>query len=168
MTRILGIDPGSVITGIGIVDSRSGQVVHVHHQAIKTGSGSFPERLKVIFEEISGIIHTHQPDTVAVESVFVSKNADSALKLGQARGAAICAAVAMNRDVAEYTPRHVKQAIVGRGSAEKQQIQHMIGLLLSIKDAIQSDAADALGVAVCHAHHLQTGEKMARNARGWA
>lgn len=160
MTRILGIDPGSVITGVGIVDCSQTAVEHVHHTCIKTGKGDFPDRLRVIFEQLTALIQEYQPDEIAVESVFVSKNADSALKLGQARGAAICAAVAMQKAVFEYTPRHVKQAVVGRGSAEKQQVQHMIGILLNLRGPIQNDAADALGIAVCRSHHRQTESRL--------
>jgi crossover junction endodeoxyribonuclease RuvC len=163
VTRIFGIDPGSVRTGVGIVDLDRTATRHVHHQVIETGGGELPARLKVIFEALSELIHEYQPNEIAVETVFMRNNADSALKLGQARGAAICAAVAMNRIVAEYGPRQIKQAVVGRGAAEKQQVQHMIGVLLGLDGTIQEDAADALGVAVCHAHHLQTGQRVAFN-----
>lgn len=154
--RVLGIDPGSVRTGTGIVDVHGQRTAHVHHAVVAAGSGPFPERLRSIFEALRALIDRFQPDEVAVESVFMSRNADSALKLGQARGAAICAAVAMGLPVAEYAPSQVKQAIVGRGGAEKRQLQHMIGVLLAIDPGLPEDAADALGVAVCHAHHLQT------------
>ena len=163
---ILGIDPGSVRTGVGIVSSDRQTTRHVHHEVVAVGNGAFPERLKVIFEAVSALIHEYQPDEVAIESVFLSRNPDSALKLGQARGAAICAAVAMNRPVAEYAPSKIKQAIVGRGAADKRQMQHMIGVLLGIDADLPEDAADALGVAVCHAHHRQTENRIDLNAAG--
>ncbi|MEM9300598.1 MAG: crossover junction endodeoxyribonuclease RuvC [Pseudomonadota bacterium] len=163
VTRIFGIDPGSVRTGIGIVELDRITTRHLHHTVIETGGGELPARLKVIFDAVSELIHEYQPDEVAVETVFMRNNADSALKLGQARGAAICAAMAMSRSVAEYGPRQVKQAIVGRGVAEKQQVQHMIGVLLGIDGRIPEDAADALGIAVTHAHHLQTAQRLDAN-----
>lgn len=161
MLRLLGIDPGSIATGLGIVDVTARECRYVHHEVVRAGRGEFPQRLKLIFDGVMQAIREYQPDGVAVESVFVNKNPDSALKLGQARGAAICAAVAMEMPVAEYSPREIKLAVVGRGGAEKQQVQHMIGVLLSLREAIPSDAADALGVAICHAHHLQTRSRMA-------
>ena len=167
MTRILGIDPGSVITGLGFIDAGANQTQHVHHDIIRVGKGAFPERLRIIFEGVSAAIHEYQPQEVAIESVFVSKNPDSALKLGQARGAAICAAVSMNLPVAEYAPRQVKKAVVGRGAADKTQIQHMVAILLRIDNNIQADAADALGVALTHAHHRQTAERLGTAIGAW-
>lgn len=164
-TRILGIDPGSVITGVGVVDLGPQGPVHVHHHAIRAGNGDFPGRLKLIFEGLSALIQEFQPTHVAVEQVFVSRNPDSALKLGQARGAAICAAVAMNCPVAEYAPRAIKQALVGRGGADKRQLQHMVAILLRIGADLQADAADALGVAICHAHHLETARRLGTSRR---
>lgn len=161
MTRILGIDPGSVVTGIGIIDSGAGSIRHVHHATIPVGGEAFPLRLRAIFDRITEAIQEYRPDEVAIEQVFVSRNPASALKLGQARGAAICAALAMQCEVAEYSARAVKQAIVGRGGADKRQIQHMVGVLLGVSAAIQADAADALGIAICHAHHRETRERMA-------
>ncbi len=161
MTRILGIDPGSVTTGIGVIDAEGTRLIHVFHDNLKVGRDHFPDRLKLIFEQVTALIETYRPDEVAVEDVFVSKSAQAALKLGQARGAAICAAVALSKPVAEYAPRLVKQAVVGKGSAEKEQLQHMIGVLLNLRGKIQADAADALGVAVCHAHHRNTANRLA-------
>ncbi len=160
MVRILGIDPGSVTTGVGIVDVEGNRLVHVHHINIKVGRDHFPDRLRAIFDEVTALIEAYRPDEVAVEDVFVSKSAQAALKLGQARGAAICAAVAQNKPVAEYAPRLVKQAVVGKGNAEKQQVQHMIGVLLNLSGKLQADAADALGVAVCHAHHRRVNQRL--------
>ncbi len=117
----------------------------------------FTERLGTIFRELTRIIHEYQPQTMAIENVFVSNNPASALKLGQARGAAICAGVIAGLPVAEYSPKEIKQATVGKGGAEKAQVQHMVKLLLSLQGRLQADAADALAVALCHAHasHLQ-------------
>ena len=158
--RILGIDPGSRFTGFGIIEVDGGRVLSIHQGVIKTGSGEFPERLGIIFSGISDLIDEFRPDEVAVETVFVSKNASSALKLGQARGAAVCAAIAKDLPVAEYSPRSVKQAIVGRGGADKVQVQHMVTVLLQLKEKLAEDAADALAVALCHQHTKQTTERM--------
>ncbi|VAW36962.1 Crossover junction endodeoxyribonuclease RuvC [hydrothermal vent metagenome] len=156
ITRILGIDPGSRITGIGIIDTDGRNNKVVHFQPVKCGDGDFPDRLKIIFTDITTIIHKYQPDEVAIETVFMAKNASSALKLGQARGAAICAAVAMDLPVYEYAPKAIKQAVVGKGAAEKTQVQYMVALLLNIKDKIPADAADALAVSICHANSRWT------------
>lgn len=155
MTRILGIDPGSVRTGVGIVDSDStGRASHVFHVALNIGDAeSFPLRLKRILDELGALIERYHPDEVAIERVFMAKNPDSALKLGQARGAAICAAVLRSLPVHEYAPMQIKQAVVGRGVAEKTQVQHMVGVLLGLQGApLQADAADALAIAITHAH----------------
>jgi len=152
MTRIIGIDPGSRITGYGIIDFSQRQSRYVTSGCIKTASADLPGRLKVIFEGVSEIIEAFQPQEFAIESVFMSKNANSALKLGQARGAAICAGVCVDLPVAEYTPRQIKQAVVGYGAAEKSQVQHMVCRLLNIQGSIQEDAADALATAICHSH----------------
>ena len=158
--RILGIDPGSRFTGFGIIEVNGDQVSAVHHGVIRTGGGEFPQRLGIIFQGILDLISEYAPDQVAVENVFVSKNAGSALKLGQARGAAVCAAISRELPVAEYSPRSVKQAIVGRGSADKIQVQHMITVLLQLGETPQEDAADALAVALCHQHTQQTTNRM--------
>lgn len=150
--RILGIDPGSRTTGIGIIDSDSRTHKLVHFQPIKCGIGDFPQRLKIIFVEITRLIHKYHPDEVSVETVFLAKNANSALKLGQARGAAICAAVAMDLPVYEYAPKAIKQAVVGKGAAKKDQVQYMVSLLLNHREPIQEDAADALAAAICHSN----------------
>ena len=162
--RILGIDPGSRFTGYGIIEVQGDSTVCVVHGVIKTcgktGDGEFPERLGIIFSGIRKLIEDHHPGQAAVESVFVSRNPNSALKLGQARGAAICAAVEQGLTVSEYSPRSVKQAIVGRGSADKEQVKHMISMLLHVKEALAEDAADALAVALCHYHTQQTVQRM--------
>jgi len=158
--RILGIDPGSRITGYGIIDVNGDQATLVGHGVIRTGAGEFTERLGVIFSELRALIEQYRPSEAAVESVFVSHNAASALKLGQARGAAVCAAISQGLAVAEYSPRSVKQAIVGRGGADKVQVQHMVSVLLQLQDTPAEDAADALAVALCHQHTQQTVTRM--------
>ena len=158
--RILGIDPGSRATGFGIIEVNGDRVTALRHGVIRTGGGEFPQRLGIIFQGILDLIADHSPDQVAVENVFVSRNAASALKLGQARGAAVCAAISCNLPVAEYSPRSVKQAIVGRGGADKVQVQHMITVLLNLQQAPEEDAADALAVALCHQHTQQTADRM--------
>jgi len=152
--RILGVDPGSRITGFGIIDAQGNRLRHIAHGCIKTGKGELPERLHQLFTGLSNVITEHQPDESAMEDVFMAKNAASALKLGQARGALIAACTHAGLPVQTYSPTATKQAVVGFGRAEKQQMQHMVKLMLGLHDVIQEDAADALGVAICHAHHL--------------
>lgn len=159
--RILGIDPGSVITGYGIIENRGRQLVHVHSGRIQAGRGAFPERLWRIHSGIAELVSSYQPDEVAVEKVFVSRNVDSALKLGQARGAAICGAFGPDLPVAEYAAGEIKQAVVGGGRAAKEQVQHMVAMLLSLRGRLQEDQADALAVAICHAHMRASRLKMA-------
>jgi len=159
--RILGIDPGSRRTGVGIIDVENDQARLVHHGVIAAGSGDFPERLGIIFNGIRDLVQEYAPTLAAVETVFVSHNASSAIKLGQARGAAICAVIDGGLEVAEYAPRSIKQAIVGRGAADKQQVQHMVRILLSLQETPPEDAADALAVALCHHHTRGTLERMA-------
>lgn len=153
-TRIIGIDPGSRCTGYGVIDSDGLRHQYVSSGFIKIKGDELPERLGSIFNEISGIISQWQPQTMGVEQVFVNKNVDSALKLGQARGAAICAGINAQLDVGEYTPRAIKKAVVGNGSADKQQIQQMMKILLKLDFLPQSDEADGLAIALCHASHM--------------
>jgi crossover junction endodeoxyribonuclease RuvC len=149
--RVLGIDPGSRITGYGIVDQNGNKLVHVDNGAIFTDKAAdFPGRLKKIFDGLSEVIAQYRPDEVAIENIFFSTNVQSALKLGQARGAAIVAAVNAGLPVAEYSALQVKQAVVGRGRAEKGQVQKMLKALLGLPETAQADASDALAVAVCH------------------
>ncbi len=166
--RILGIDPGSQITGFGIIDVDGPRCRHVHSGHIKVDGEALPEKLGIIFEGVRALVGEWQPQEVAIERVFMARNADSALKLGQARGAAICAAVGAVPAIAEYSPREVKQAIVGKGSATKEQIQHMVRVLLKLTASLQPDQADALAIALCHSHLRQTLAKIpgARAARG--
>ena len=152
MIRILGIDPGSIITGYGIIDSDGNHSTYITHGSIHLDTGEPLGKLRTIFERISDLIREYAPEEVAVEKVFMHKNADSALKLGQARGAAITACAVLNVKIFEYTANQVKQATVGKGHAAKQQVQHMIKILLCLKEIPQTDAADALAVALCHGH----------------
>ncbi len=152
MTRILGIDPGSRITGYGVIDVGGARLLHVASGCIRVQEGDLAARLAEIFEAVRRIVDTYEPQEVAVERVFMHRNADSALKLGQARGAAICAASRGAVSVAEYSAREVKQAVVGTGAAAKSQVQQMVRHLLGLREAPQSDAADALAVALCHGH----------------
>jgi crossover junction endodeoxyribonuclease RuvC len=150
--RILGLDPGSRRTGFGVIECRGPDYKHVAHGCIVVAGLELAERLRRIFEVLQGLITEHGPGEIAVERVFVNRNVESALKLGQARGAALCA-VPFGVPVFEYAPRAIKLAIVGSGAAEKVQVAHMIRTLLQLKDEkISPDAADALAIAVCHAH----------------
>lgn len=162
MTRILGIDPGSQRTGVGIIDvDAGGRVSHVHHAPlVLLGEGDFAQRLKRLLHGLAELIELHRPDEVAIEQVFVGKSADSALKLGQARGAAICAVVLRDLPVHEYGPKQIKLALVGKGGADKVQVQHMVGLMLNLKGKLQPDAADALAVAITHAHTRASATRM--------
>ena len=155
--RLMGIDPGSRITGYGIVDMDGSRGRHVASGCIQTASNRpLPERLKTIFEELTTVIQSWQPTEVAVEQVFMHRNPDSALKLGQARGAALCAVVLAGLPLSEYAPRAIKQAVVGTGAADKSQVQRMVSLLLNLSTLPSTDAADALAVALCHGHTRQT------------
>lgn len=150
--RILGIDPGSRFTGYGIIDYQNNKPKYVASGAIATRGDDFPERLGQIFHNLREVILEFQPEKAAIEDVFMAKNAMSALKLGQARGAAIAAMVDQGMPVAEYAARLVKQAVVGRGSATKEQVAQMVGYILQLTPTPKGDAADALAVAICHAH----------------
>ncbi len=152
MTRILGIDPGSVKTGYGIIESNGQQSRYVHSGFIKLSADNLPGKLGEIFYVLSEVIGDFQPQDMAIEQVFVSKNASSALKLGHARGAAITAGVHVQLNIFEYSARAVKKSTVGYGAATKEQIQHMVLRLLNIRKVLQEDEADALAVALCHAH----------------
>lgn len=150
---ILGIDPGSRITGYGIIRKEGNRLVHIDNGAIVTDkSADFPGKLKQIFDELSAVIVSFTPDAVAIEDIFFATNVQSALKLGQARGAAIVAGVNAGLPVAEYSALQVKQAVVGHGKAAKEQVQQMVKVLLGLKEIAQADASDALAVAICHAN----------------
>jgi crossover junction endodeoxyribonuclease RuvC len=170
--RVLGIDPGSRITGYGIVDQQGNRLIHVDNGAIFTDKATdFAGRLKRIFDGLTEVIAEYHPDQVAVENIFFSTNVQSALKLGQARGAAIVAAVHAGLPVAEYTALQVKQAVVGQGRAEKGQVQKMLKVLLGLPEIAQEDASDALAVAVCHinSHELlqKAGPAISKRKTSW-
>ncbi len=152
MIRVLGIDPGSVKTGFGIIDSNGQQSRFVHSGYLKLPSDTLASKLGQIFSQLTEIIAQYQPQHMAIEQVFLSKNAASALKLGHARGAAMTAGVQANLEIFEYSAKAVKQSTVGYGAASKEQIQHMILRLLNTRKVLQADEADALAVALCHAH----------------
>ncbi len=173
--RILGIDPGSQRTGVGIIDvDEDGRSRHVFHTALNLlGHEHFASRLKQLFDELGAIVVQYAPQEAAIERVFMAKNPDSALKLGQARGAAICAVVHHGLGVTEYAAREVKQAVVGTGAGDKTQVQHMVGILLNLPGRLQADAADALAIALTHAHtrssvlRLGVGAARGRRSSSW-
>lgn len=153
--RILGIDPGSRITGYGIIEKNGHHLGYVTCGTIRTLSEKdFSRRLLVIFDGLTDVMELHKPDVAAVEDLFVSQNPRSALKLGQARGTAVVAAMKQGLSAYDYTPRMVKQAVAGYGQASKEQVQHMVQALLELSGAPSSDASDALAVAICHANHM--------------
>lgn len=151
-TIILGIDPGTRTTGYGLISTTGNRHTFLECGCIKTTGDEMASRLHQIYQGLCDVINTYQPDEASIEQVFMKKNVNSALKLGQARGAAFVALANQGISVAEYSARHVKQAIVGYGGAEKQQVQHMIKVLLNLEKTPQSDAADALAIALCHAN----------------
>jgi crossover junction endodeoxyribonuclease RuvC len=149
--RILGLDPGSLRTGFGVIDCEGDALTIVAQGCITTAGGPLANRLRLIHARVAQLIEHHVPQEVAIERVFIAKNADSALKLGQARGAAL-AAVPSTLPVHEYAPRAVKLAVVGVGGAEKTQVAHMVKQLLRLDLRLGADAADALAIAICHAN----------------
>ncbi|MBK4713789.1 MULTISPECIES: crossover junction endodeoxyribonuclease RuvC [Tenebrionibacter/Tenebrionicola group] len=155
MAIILGIDPGSRITGYGVIRQSGRQLAYLGSGCIRTKVDDLPSRLRLIYAGICELIAQFQPDVFAIEQVFMAKNADSALKLGQARGAAIVAAVNGGLPVFEYAARQVKQTVVGNGGADKSQVQHMVRNLLKLPANPQADAADALAIAITHCHVSQ-------------
>ncbi len=161
MTLILGIDPGSQKTGFGIINYHSGKSEYITSGIIRLPPGELPGRLKIIFESITELVDQHCPQQLAIEQVFMARSAGSALKLGQARGAAITACVARDMEVFEYSARQIKQSVVGTGAAEKEQVQHMVKVLLKLPAEPAEDAADALAAALCHAHTQQSMINMA-------
>lgn len=168
--RILGIDPGSRVTGFGVIEqgSRGAIPVCLLGGCVRLTAQDMPTRLGKLFAQIQEIVKVFKPTELAIEQVFVHKNVRSALQLGQARGVAIAAVMATSIPVFEYAPRQIKQAIVGRGNADKSQVQHMIQVLLNLNAKPQSDAADALAVALCHLHsidatHLNVASRIKRS-----
>ena len=152
MSLILGIDPGSRKTGFGIINYVSGRSEYITSGVIRLQEGELPERLRTIFDNVTELVELHSPQELAIEQVFMAKSAGSALKLGQARGAAITACAVQDMPVSEYSARQIKQAVVGLGAADKAQVQHMVKVLLKLPATPQEDAADALAAALCHAH----------------
>lgn len=153
---ILGIDPGSRITGVGVIQSQGSVLKHVYSESLKLPKGELPSRLQAIYSRLQTIIAQTRPDVVSIEKVFIAKNPQSALVLGHARGAAMLAAVNNELPVVEYSATEIKKTVVGRGRADKSQVQHMMRILLGLRVAPEEDASDALAAAVCHAHHQQT------------
>lgn len=165
MTRILGIDPGSRLTGFGIIDTDGQKASYVTSGCVRVTGDTWAERLRVIFDSISQLVTEHQPHEMSIESVFMHRNPDSALKLGQARGAAICAVITNDIPVHEYTPAEIKKSVVGKGNAAKEQVQHMVRALLNLPGNPQADAADALAIALCHLHHSQMLPRLTQRTR---
>lgn len=165
---ILGIDPGSRITGYGVIRNLSNKIEYLDSGHINVKGDTFPQKLGNIFQQLSSIIEQHKPEQMGIENVFMHKNADSALKLGQARGAAICAGYHAGVEVFEYAPREIKLTIVGKGSALKQQVQHMVTRLLSLRQELQADEADALAIAICHAQHQAMQDKTGIPAKAFS
>ena len=164
MARILGIDPGSLATGYGVIDSEGQTLKYVDCGCIRPAGEGFMERLKDIYYGIAKVVEIYAPDEIAVERAFVHKNADSALKLGQARAAAICGTLVKPVPLFEYSPREVKLSVVGKGGAGKEQVQHMVKVLLGLRGELQPDSADALAIALCHVHGRNLRLKLERLA----
>jgi crossover junction endodeoxyribonuclease RuvC len=154
---VLGLDPGSQRTGYGVIDCHSGAEHHVASGCVDVTGQDMVVRLQRIFAAISALVTQHRPDIVAIERVFVHRNPDSALKLGQARGVALCAAASLGASVHEYAPRAIKMAVTGYGAAAKPQVAQMVRTLLLLEARLAADAADALAVALCHAHSRRLG-----------
>ena len=168
MALILGVDPGSRKTGFGIISHGGGRSDYVTSGTIHLPRAPLPERLKVIHDSLLQIVEEHCPQELAIEEVFLARDAAAAIKLGQARGVAILACVNSGMPVFEYAARSIKQAVVGTGGADKQQVQHMVKSLLRLPAAPKEDAADALAAALCHAHTQQSMIRMARSREGAA
>ncbi len=161
MAIILGIDPGSRVTGYGLINVVGNKFEYVACGCIRTETKLLPERLKIIYAGINEVIACYSPSQSAIEEVFMGRNAQAALKLGQARGSAMVACLSNELPVSEYSARAVKQAVVGTGAADKTQVQHMVKAILRISDTMAEDAADALAVAICHANTSASLIKMA-------
>ena len=166
--RILGIDPGSRLTGIGVIEIAGGRSRCLTHEVVRLGDGPLPARLLALMQRLRALCAEFRPDEVAMEQVFVHRNVASALVLGEARGVAVCAVAEAGLPLHEYSPASIKQAITGNGRAEKTQVQHMVRMLLNLPVSPAADAADALACALCHAHSrtlkMQT-EKMLQGMR---
>lgn len=168
MAIILGIDPGSRVTGFGVIRFKQGHCQYLASGCIRMGNVSLAERLQKIFQGLKEVIGIYQPEQVGIEKVFVGRNIDSALKLGHARGAAILAAAESMLPICEYSARQVKRSVVGFGAADKNQVQQMVSALLKLSQVPAQDAADALAIAICHAQmqqgllHIQAGNKLVK------
>jgi crossover junction endodeoxyribonuclease RuvC len=161
MPLILGIDPGSLKTGFGIIEHQGSRSTYVTSGIIRLPKASLPERLKIIYDSVTEIVEEYSPEELSIEEVFMARDPKAAIKLGQARGAAIVACVNQSMPVYEYAAKSIKSAVVGTGSASKEQIQHMVKSLLKLPAAPKEDAADALAAALCHAHTQQSMIKLA-------
>lgn len=154
MRRILGIDPGSRVSGYGLIDSDGHRSQHLVSGCIRVGDAPWPERLGALFRAMTEVVTQYAPGDLAIEQVFFARDPSAALKLGQARGALLCAALQAGMSIYEYSPKAVKLAVVGTGGADKAQVQHMVRALLGLADVPPEDEADALAAAICHAHSL--------------
>jgi len=160
--RILGIDPGSRATGWGLIEKQGNRLLHIDNGVITTRADEpLGDRLGTIYRHLSGVITGYAPTAVAVEEIFMAKNARSALKLGHARGVALLAGFNHDLPIAEYSALQVKSAVVGYGRADKKQIQEMVRILLKLPEIAQEDASDALAVAICHAHSAGINQRVA-------
>lgn len=161
--RILGIDPGSRVTGYGLIEQRAGQLKFLDAGIIRTDRGEFQARLRALHAEAQSLFARTTPDECAIENVFVSKNAGSALKLGAARASVMCAGFSHLDHIAEYAPRLIKQAIAGTGAAEKEQVRQMVKMILGLGEkGLTLDASDALAIAICHAHSRAAQQHLSR------
>lgn len=158
--RVIGIDPGLRHLGWGVIEYHAGRLSHIGNGVIDSGAGSLAARLLLLHRSLVAVIERFAPDDAAVEQTFVNRDGVATLKLGQARGAAMVALAAAGLEIGEYAPNAVKKAVVGQGHADKGQIGHMVRLLLPGADVGGADAADALAIAICHAHHLQSAARI--------
>lgn len=167
--RILGIDPGSRNTGFAVIDTNGHQSARVASGCVRVGTKPWPERLGLIFEQIAAIVEEHRPHDLALEQLILVRDPTAALKLGQARGAILCAALRSGLSVHEYSPKSVKLAVVGTGGADKAQVQHMVRILLALDETPGEDEADALAIALCHAHSMgiPARKRVAASWRDW-
>lgn len=159
---ILGIDPGSQITGVGVIESQGNEYRHIYSESLRLPKGDLPYRLEKLFTGLQNVIAQTKPQIVSIEKVFLAKNPQSALVLGHARGAAMLAAVVNKIPVVEYSATEIKKTVVGKGRGDKAQVQHMIRVLLGLRIAPEVDASDALAAAICHAHHQQLNQALAK------
>lgn len=164
--RVLGIDPGSRNTGYGVIDTNGHRSRCVASGCVRVGQHAWPERLSLIFDEVAALVDAHRPHEMAVEQLIFARDVTAALKIGQARGAVLCAGLKRGVLVHEYSPKSVKLAVVGSGNAQKAQVQHMVRVLLGLADPPGEDEADALAIALCHAHSMGIPQRR-RVAASW-